>query len=669
MADTEVFKLNLDSEEFIEAVKKAADSLDGLGAKSDSLDAIISGIGTATKLVGTMAVAFVAAKSALEWVEEAEQIKQISAEFDTLSTQAGIATGALLEGLQKSSNGLIDNTDLMKLANKAIVEMGDNAKRLPEIMDLARKSTALFGGDLATNFGNINQAIASGNTRMLKHMGIIVDANKAYIDYAKSIGTTVDQLSQSGKQAAVMNAVIAQGGEAFKGVSTDMLQTQTAMQQISAIAKEFGEIFVTVFEKSVGPTVRSALGYIKEFGSYIKDKVIAFTGEWGENAEVTAAQIKGLEGNLSSMKEKLKDLETSGPSMWTSVFGDPEKEKAKLIQDIQNTENEIRGLKKNQADKDKAEEEKAGAAKPREQDDKTLYENRLKHATEYHKELTKLQDQALADKEKAEMSEQEVEANHAARLEQMARDTSEKIAEIKSKVAEGKLSPEEATKLEEQVQIAHNEKMIALENDLTDKKIAAMNRLSQHSKDSATQFSAGWEAASLKAQQTLNNYANLSQKAFSSLNTNAKNAFIAMGQGSKSAGEAMKGFILGSIADMAEAQGEFLLASGIGTVNPVQIAEGGALLALSGLLRAASGSSSSLGGGGGGGGGGTATAASTNTASQSSSVPSQQATQQKQVTVQVMGHVFETDQTKRVMMDLIRQETDATGFTYQQIGV
>jgi hypothetical protein len=197
--------------------------------------------------------------------------------------------------------------------------------------------------------------------------------------------------------------------------------------------------------------------------------------------------------------------------------------------------------------------------------------------------------------------------------------------------------------------------------------IKAANEAAKVSANTSSGFGKGWKAAALNASKDLNNFAKLGEQSFNALNKNGKSAFIALGDGSKTAGEAMKMFLLGSIADVAEAQGEYLLASGIGTFNPVQIAEGGALLALSGLLRSLSG--------GGGGGVGAGSSSSGGGASSSGGSPStvgdlqtaEAAKTQKNVTIAVQGNYFETEQTKRTLMEMIRSETDATSFSYVQI--
>lgn len=666
--DSEVFKLNLDSKEFIDSIKKSQEALEGLGASSESLKAIISHIGTATKLLGTMAIAYAAVKSAVDWVEEAEQLKQISNQFDLLTSQAGIAGSTL----KKSFN----TTELLKLANKGIVELGDNAQRLPEILNLARKVGSLFGGDLTSNFENITQAISSGNVRALKHMGIIVDTNKAYIEYGKSIGTTVDQLSQSGKQAALMNAVLEKGGEQFKNVNANGLETKATMKTIGIQIKELGEIFVTVFEKSAGPLVRSVLNSVKEFSQYVKEKALANMSSWGENAEASAAQIKGLEEKLVSLHERQKSLnEKQAATGFAGFFIDKKQVEIyqkETVNAITAAEAEIQGLRAVSAANETAAAKKAADAPQNESDDKIKLDAKIAHQTEYQKELITLQAATLKAQEENERTLADVERDHEARKVQMQIETSQKMAEIELKRAQDKLTGPEALAIEEQVMMAHNEKMASLDENLWDRKVKAMENFAIHSQSASDQFAAGWKQSSLTAVKDADNFSKMGQTAFTTVGSRATAAFKSIGAGSASASQAMKTFFLGALGDMASKQGELLLMKGIaltadptlGPGGPVLMAEGAGLIALGGLLGAASGATSGLGGGGSGGG-----LSPSIGGMDSSGVPSAAHTEKKTVTVQVMGHVFETDQTKRIMMDLIRQETDATDFKYQQIGV
>jgi hypothetical protein len=136
--------------------------------------------------------------------------------------------------------------------------------------------------------------------------------------------------------------------------------------------------------------------------------------------------------------------------------------------------------------------------------------------------------------------------------------------------------------------------------------------------------------------------------------------------------KAMKAAFLGVIADKAEAEGSALILEGAGMwpIGGYKIAAGGALVALSSLIRAAAGgggggigASSSAGGGGGGG-------ETRPPVTETQTRPDIQAAQQakgKSVTIAIAGNYFETEQTRRALLGMVRQETDATAFTYQQI--
>ena len=153
--------------------------------------------------------------------------------------------------------------------------------------------------------------------------------------------------------------------------------------------------------------------------------------------------------------------------------------------------------------------------------------------------------------------------------------------------------------------------------------------------------------------------------------------FKAIGGGAKEMSKAMKAAFLNVIADKAEAQGAAFIAEGIASwpFGGPKIAGGSALVALSGLIRAAAGGGGGLGvgGAGGGGGGGMPTAPegtpATVATGEYSARPELMApqTRGRQVTIAVQGNYFETEQTRRQLVELIRQETDATSFAYTQI--
>jgi hypothetical protein len=166
----------------------------------------------------------------------------------------------------------------------------------------------------------------------------------------------------------------------------------------------------------------------------------------------------------------------------------------------------------------------------------------------------------------------------------------------------------------------------------------------------------------------MGNFSKLGQTAFQSFQSNAANAFMELGKGTKDATEVMKSFFLNALADIAQSQGTIMLAN---IFNPAAMAAGAGLLVLAGLLRSMAG-----GGGGSGGGIGAASpstvsgggAASSTVFDETLSRPELSEPKGREVSLIVQGNYFETEQTKRTLMEMIRSETDATGFSYVQIG-
>src|SRR3990167_1747747 len=91
------------------------------------------------------------AKAIFDLVAEGEKVAQIDRSFGALAKSAGLSADAIRNGLVGAAQGLADDTDIIQAANRGIVALGAQADKLPEVMDLARKATTLFAGDLVQN--------------------------------------------------------------------------------------------------------------------------------------------------------------------------------------------------------------------------------------------------------------------------------------------------------------------------------------------------------------------------------------------------------------------------------------------------------------------------------------------------------------------------------------
>ncbi len=664
----QTFTFDLDAKEFQNKLGDLNKRIDALG--SVNLAGLVAGFDKMLPAIGLVTTAVLALKAGFGAIAEGENIKAINQQFDVMAENAGLAGEVIKTDLVNATKGLADDTDVLEAANKVMSKMGASAAKLPEVMEMARKATAVYGGDLVGNFENISNAIANGNGRMLKQYGIIIDNEKAYKDYAASIGSTVGALSEAGKRQAIMNAALEKSKSAFSGVDENVKANQNALKQLMVTLDQIKEIFVVVFEKTFGPLLSKFLGQANQVFGEVKKQATAFFGDWGENAEVAAAQTEVLTSKLTKQQEELRKLKEEGKSWWQTITMQ-DREKLIKEQELQiiATEGEINGLRaktKELNEVAKAQKEANDEAVKKEtttggvdpaaaQAQKTAFEKSLEEAR-----LARIESQ-----EKVNTDVQVAEQLHLEKLEIMNQQYNTKLEEIENMRAQGKITRQQADLLSTEMELEKKAQLEAADSELEQKRMEALQRYAEKNKETAEGFSASWKVASAQAIAANKNFGTMGTQVFQTVNQRAVAAFKAMGDGSKDAGEAMKSFVFGALGEIATMKGAVMLAEGIGTINPLLIAQGGALIALGAMISGMAGA----GGGGAaapatGGGGGATGGGSFSSAEEKPELQEPK----KAVNVQIMGNLYETEQTKTRLMEMIREVSDATDFNFSRIG-
>lgn len=671
------FILDLDTREAIKKIGDFSESLQKLG-DIESLEGIASTLLKVGAVAGVAAAGVLAIKTALDLAVEAEHINQINKSFETLAESAGLSADVIKDQLVGAAKGLADDTEILQAANKAIVSMGANAKALPETMELARKATALFGGELVSNFESINSALASGNVRALRQYGIIIDSEKAQKNYAKSLGISVEYLTEAGKKQAIFNEALEQGKTKFSGVDESSLKTTNSLKRISVALGEIKDIAVLAWDRLAGPTVSKAVTAIADGVHALS---VRFKAAFGAGEDKAKAQLELLEQQRKSQRESIEWqlAQLNGSEMYKGRIKELRAELAKL--DEEQEKSAMAELKR-QSRSYKPKEEEAAAAPQVDYaklaaDRKKHHEEELAAQTKFEKDLNGLTQQRIESEKQIATSIEQVDLLHYQQRELINSETENKMAALKQQYVDKKfISEEQYNQAVYQLEQNRAAQIQLLEEGLADARIAAMERAAAHSKTAMEGITATFAVESAKAKKDLGDYGKLGQTVFGAFKNNAVQAFQALGSGSKDAGQAMKGFVFGAIADIAEAHGQMMLAAGLWPPNPIAIAGGGALIALAGLLRSQSGGASKgLGGGGGGagagggGGAGAAPAGATATeAAMTEAKPAIQQTQQKAVAINISGSYYETEQTRTRLMEMIREAGDFTDFNLKQIG-
>lgn len=635
----EVLKIDLDNRDFLQGVKEAQGALGALGS-GDSLDGLIGTMKQLGPIIAGVAATVYGLKKAIDFSLEAENINQVNAQFDAMAKSLGIAADVMRDRLAVATRGLVDDTDVLKAANQAFVVLGDNASKLPEIFELARKSVSVFGGDILGRVEQISTALATGNMRSLRSIGITVDSEKAMRGYAASIHQTVDTLTEAQRKQALMDAALESMRTKFKNVNEDIRPLTVSIQQLKVIIADIGETIMLMVNKVAGPSLVKFTEYLKDVAKsaslYLKEKFGDESAAVERKVRQLTASVKEFDENISALEKREGILNKLLPD--SVIEGKIEKLKTMRAAVAEQ-------LAAMQKDMEKTSESplKTGAGPALPAGLSVTPEQAAQAEAERMALVLKMREIEYQSAQDTTAMYVNAEQERAALVETIRAESEARIAAIHA-AGPGKVKN-------------------AAEQELLIRKEAAA-KIDKINKDS--------EAS--KKKTFAETYASLN-KGQQALTSGMVAGFKSIGGGAKEMARAMKAAMLGVIADEAEASGAKYIAEGIASwpFGAPKIAGGSALVALSGLIRAAAGGGGGgIGAGGAGGGGGASAPAgtpATTATGEYNARPELVAppTRGRQVTIAVQGNYFETEQTRRALMEMIRQETDATAFSYTQI--
>jgi hypothetical protein len=614
------FSLNLDIEDFKQNASQALDSVNSLAESIESMADLSGSLTSMAGTVGIMALAFEEVKTAADAIFEGEKIEQLNTQFETLARNAGVMSTELKEGLQQSSQGWVDETSLIQAANKAMVGLETGVDQLPALMSLAQKATQVMGGTAIDNFNAIAKAVETGSTRQLRALGIIVDQQTAYRDFAKSIGVTVDSLNQAGKQQAVLNAVLDQGNKKFAAVAPALTTATSQWNQLKATLNDFKDTVIIVFEQTWGPLFEKFLGGIKT------------AVQWVSNLYKAGNQKLGI---LDDVKQT------------TVGMGDLLQAERQSVQ-VEQTRAE---LQNKFTDRAKATKDAAAAEKELEAIEKQITAAEIS-------DMDNVKDATLL---------------YYTQMVQGALDVKQQIDQVNAKVAAGTLS---ATQGKQQ---------IAKLNQLMDKKIEqdddamykmqeqALDNYVRHSETAYDGVARAFQSTALKNKHAMADMGQFGTNAVAAFSDSATSNIEAFGAGTKSATQAVEGMFAGMAGKMASQYGSMMMLASIWPPNPAGFAAGVALVALGGMLSSLGGSSSSssstvatVPSAGGAAGGDLAVGNSI--ANPTTPVTAAQQQTQQSVSINIQGNYYDNQQFQQSLIQMIREQQDATQFNINQIG-
>lgn len=260
------------------------------------------GIGSAVGAVGAMALAVE------KLAAHGSEVADLRDQFDLLNRAIGLDSRKALETLDKAMDGTVPRVELMRSVNQALsqglkVTIGD----YETMGEAARVLADRVGGDQKQAFDTMIQAMATGQDRMLRTIGLDIDAEQAVRQYAASLHKTSNELTEAQQKQAIANAILEEGKRIVQESGRAQLDFADAIAQATTWIKNFrDDLAVALAEspvlnqlvRSLGDVIRSVFGrdtqgFISTFVSLVEKAAFTLV-EFGR----TGVSIAGALGHV-----------------------------------------------------------------------------------------------------------------------------------------------------------------------------------------------------------------------------------------------------------------------------------------------------------------------------------------------------------------------------------
>ncbi len=231
----------------------------------------------------------------------------------------GLAGGSeqaaeFIKRINEVSLGTISNLDAMAVTTKALtLGVVDNADAMAELVEIAITLGRAQGLTATKAVDDLTTALGRQSPMILDNLGIQLKLTEAYDIYADQLGKTAEELSDTEKQQAFLNAALQKGGEVARklgGIQED------AAAQTEQLGAAFSNLKVEVGE--------SLSGIVTPLISDLAEKIVEWKEAWDEFPEEKQARIIKLVIGLAAagpIVSGVGRITTAIGALWATALG------------------------------------------------------------------------------------------------------------------------------------------------------------------------------------------------------------------------------------------------------------------------------------------------------------------------------------------------------------
>jgi len=242
------------------------------------------------------------ATTALVWlwtvmVNQAADMEPVKNAFENLTETVWESSETMLKSLKTASKWAVSEYDLMLSANRALkLWVTQNTDDMTDLMKIARLYGQQMGQDVTQSFNDIVTWLWRWSPMILDNLWIIIDSEKAYEDYAKTLWKTSKDLTKAEKTQALVNATLV---EWRKALDEFWEPAQTMAERFAELKNSFSDTAARIWEALL-PVVQKLLETIQPIINKISDWIAA-NPELASKILLVTTAITGLIFVISSL--------------------------------------------------------------------------------------------------------------------------------------------------------------------------------------------------------------------------------------------------------------------------------------------------------------------------------------------------------------------------------
>lgn len=233
-----------------------------------------------------------------------EGIRAVKAEFRVLAENSGLNSEKLSERIKATTESYLGFGSAIKVSNDAILKLGVSSEQLPELFKVARKAGLVLGRDTTEVMEELTQAVATGNQKLLKRIGLTFDAEKANKDFAKTIGVGSNELSNQGQIQARLNAILEVGKQKLAGIKEETRPVAEAFHEAELSSKKF---FYALAESGQEARSKFFVGFAEKIKSSFDEGRVIFK-HYVSDVKDSQSETEFLQLKVKNLSEEYKTL-------------------------------------------------------------------------------------------------------------------------------------------------------------------------------------------------------------------------------------------------------------------------------------------------------------------------------------------------------------------------